>query len=65
MSSNDDYTKHAVDRIWEAVQKNGVSASTVSDGTVLLFTRKFLEMLLEKHSGQETISIHVQTPKSN
>lgn len=63
--SNEDYKQSAVDRIWAAVQKNGVSASSVSDGTVLMFTRAFLTALLEKYPTQEHISIHVKREPSN
>jgi hypothetical protein len=63
--TNDDYTKTQIDRIWAAVQKNGVSASSVADGTVILFTRKFLETLLEKYPTEETISLHIKREASN
>lgn len=48
--------------IAEQVERNGVSVSTVSDGTVLTFKTSWLRNLLEQHGKNETICLFVKRP---
>lgn len=46
----------------DLVDMQGCAASTVKDGHVLMFTRKFLQEILDKNPGQEKIILFVKRP---
>jgi hypothetical protein len=62
--SNDDYNKAGVDRILAEVERTGVAASSVADGTVFVFKRAYLAALLEKYPN-ETISLFIKKEALN
>lgn len=55
----DDKKDKAVDFFIETMKQDGVAVSTVSDGTMLLFKRSWLEDILKKYPD-ETLSIFVK-----
>jgi len=64
MSSNDKYNKAGTDRILAEVERTGVAASSVSDGTIFLFKRAYLVALLDKYPN-EMISLFIKKEALN
>ena len=51
-----------VELLLNNLQHKGVAASTVSDGHVLVFTRGFLQKLLDTDPDQDSFTIFVKRP---
>lgn len=64
MSSKEekDEMEKAADFLVESMLTQGVAASTVQDGHLLLFTRKWLESLLASHPTKKEFSIFLKRP---
>lgn len=44
------------------VETQGAVCSTVKDGHVLIFKRSFLQEMLDKNAGKDTLAIFVKRP---
>ena len=62
--SNED-KEAAVNNFLDTVETQGVAASTVKDGHVLMFKTQWLRDILNKNGHKEQISIFIQRPQSN
>ena len=55
----------AVEMLTREFDKKGVAVTSVTDGHVMMFTRTFLQKLLDSLPGQEKIVIHIKRPGAN
>jgi hypothetical protein len=53
-------TNNPIDFLLEMLETQGVAASSVTDGHILLFKKKFLQDLLDQNAGKEKIIIFVK-----
>lgn len=58
-------SNNSTDFLLDLLEAQGVAASSVSDGHILLFKRKFLQDLLDKNSDKEKIIIFVKRQEFN
>lgn len=52
----------AADFLMEMCETQGAAASTVKDGHIILFKRKFLQAMLDKNPTQEKLMIFIKRP---
>ena len=64
MSEKDD-KEIAVDRLFDAVEKDGCAVASVNDGYLLIFKRITLQKILDDHPDKEKMIIFVKREDLN
>lgn len=57
--------KNGIDFMMKVLDHQGVTASTVSDGHVIIFKRETLQAILDNNPDSKTLTIFVKRPEFN